>query len=63
MNNHKLIFIDIETTGLDFTQNEIIEIGAVLIFLFIKLLSSQKYHTNSKYANIKTQWLNHWVYG
>ncbi len=31
MNNHKLIFIDIETTGLDFTQNEIIEIGAVLV--------------------------------
>ena len=31
MNEQKLAFIDVETTGLDITRHEIIQIGAVIV--------------------------------
>ncbi len=51
MRKHNLAFIDIETTGLDFTKHEIIEIGAVITTPKLKVI--EKFELKIKPKKIK----------
>jgi DNA polymerase-3 subunit epsilon len=51
MNKHDLAFIDIETTGLDMTKHEIIEIGVVVTTPKLKII--EKFELKIKPENIE----------